>query len=48
MSRYSRTDHRYRADSDRSRVTVCGICAVSLAMSVASLAISLATLVAVQ
>lgn len=48
MSRYSRTDPRYRVEKDRDRVTVCGICAVSLAMSVASLAISLATLVAAQ
>lgn len=48
MSRYSRTDPRYRAENDRDRVTVCGICAVSLATSVASLAISIAVLVAVQ
>ena len=48
MSRYSRTDPRYRANRERDRVTVCGICAVSIAMSAASLAISLATLVAVQ
>lgn len=48
MSRYSRTDPRYRVEKDRDRVTVCGLFAVSLAMSVASLAISVATLVAVQ
>lgn len=48
MSRYSRTDPRYRVNSERDRVTVCGLCAVSLAMSVASLAISIAVLVAVQ
>lgn len=48
MSRYSRTDPRYRVEKERDRVTVCGLCAVSLAVSVASLAISLATLVAVQ
>ena len=33
---------------DQDRVTVYGICAVSLATSVASLAISIAVLVAVQ
>lgn len=48
MSRYSRTDPRYRVDRERDRVTVCGICAVSIATSVASLAISIAVLVAVQ
>ena len=48
MSRYSRDDPRYRVERERDRVTVCGICAISLALSAASLAISLATLVAVQ
>lgn len=48
MSRYSRNDPRYRVEKERDRVTVCGLCAVSLAMSAASLAISLATLAAVH
>lgn len=45
--RCSRESARRRAH-DRDRVTICGVCAVSLALSVASLAISLATLIAVQ
>lgn len=48
MSRYSRTDPRYMVNRERDRVTSCGICAVSIATSVASLAISIAVLVAVQ
>lgn len=48
MSRYSRDDPRYMVKRERDRVTFCGICAVSLATSVASLAISIAVLVAVQ